>query len=164
MSSGTGAVWDTCSLARSPALKVAVFAAPCPPLSCRQHILSPLHLQPLPQPATAGQTGKAQGWVDGGYMGVNQGEKAKLYFFQTLFYPFPSPSFSPFGLPWRLHGQGDVLAAGCPMASSCSGHLLWPSLLSQTTLCLPQPQLTLGIDDLVFELFYFSCICNPAIL
>lgn len=78
------------------------------------------------------------GW--GLYMSVNQGEKAKLYFFQTLFYPFPSSSFSPFGLLWRFHGQRDVLAAGCPMASSCSGHLLWPSLLSNHP--LPPPAST----------------------
>lgn len=62
MSSGTGAVWDTCSLVGSPALKV--FGALCPPVSCRQHILSPLHLQPLPQPPLQEkQGGLRAGWV-----------------------------------------------------------------------------------------------------
>lgn len=56
----------TCgSLSRGPALKVAVFVVPCPPVSCRQYVVSPLCLQPLPQLAPARKTGKAQGWVGG---------------------------------------------------------------------------------------------------
>lgn len=119
----------TCgSLSRGPALKVAVVLAPCPPVSCRQYILPPLCLQPLPHLAPAGKTGKAQGWVGGAYMGVNQGKKAKLDFFQTLIYPFLSCPCSLFGLPWRFHGQGEVLAGGCPMASS----LFWAPPLALT--------------------------------
>lgn len=87
------------SLSRGPALKAAASVAPCPPVSCMQHILSPLCLQPLPQLAPAGKIGKAQGWVGAGYMGVNQGEKAKLDFSRTPVVPSrPFSTFSFFPL------------------------------------------------------------------
>lgn len=143
------------SLSRGPALKAAASVAPCPPVSCMQHILSPLclqPLQPLPQLAAAGKTGKAQGWVGAGYMGVNQGEKAKLDFsrtpvvpsrpFSTLFFLPPSAflvslvdtmgeeKFWQQGTPWPP-----------PILDTSSG-----PLYCLTTLCLPQPQLVLGIS------------------